>query len=835
VISDKEKDELIKLLNDKKPIPSHYKHKIFSKEGAEFVERTGIYKLEYKGKFKEQEILAGTLSAPLQKVRGFNSNNSFEDDWSNKLIFGDNLLALKAIYDDQRGENLYKTKDKIKLIYIDPPFATKKDFMKDKEKAYRDKVFGAKFIEFIRKRLILLREILADDGAIYVHLDWKKGHYIKAVLDEVFGENNFLNEITWVRSTNPKGSQFQSNRFDVFTDSIFFYRKSESSTINIDVVRAELTEKEIEEKYKYTDEKGRYYDGPMIRSETMGPRPTLVYEYKGFTPGSYGWRVEKKKLELIDESGDLGWTSKGKPFRKLRPCDDKGKPIGNFWNDISLINSQADERVGYPTQKPEQLLERIIRCSSNEGDIVLDAFSGSGTTIVTAEKLKRRWIGIDCGKLAIYTAQQRLLNLTESIGFSKKDERREHERTADFVEHSKSNSRALMMLYDKARKGELLITDDFLEDLAIFCDKYISPSTGKNKSKGESISLICPKDKFLVSSHIILNGVSIWKVGKVSVVIGRITFLISFQEDKKPVEKPKYVASRKFELFNAGIYDKEKINELPWINYKSFVMQLFNIRADEHQIHGQDVDGYIGADRAIVWNYPDHKDWVLDYEYVNSLHHSLGGRAGDRLYVISPVISMDFMEDEIKMGSTIYTFLKVPISFLINLTQTENPTGSIQQPISEDSVNEVIDAVGFDFISQPIVEYDVNSSLKEPQNLTVNITKFHSNTLSIDPDDFPNFSTLSMVLVDTNYNGDIFQLTNVFWAEDLVSSELTRLGKQANSHNDKSSLCESLEIEIALKDVDEKNILEQIMVIFVDKYGNEKKVILDLENIHGSK
>src|SRR3989339_658653 len=119
---------------------------------------------------------------------------AFPDSWRNMLIFGDNLLALKTLYEDQRGPNKYGTKNKIKLIYIDPPFATKQDFMKDREKAYRDKIIGAQFIEFLRKRLLLLREVLADDGSIYVHLDYKKGHYIKNVLDEIFGEYNFLCE-----------------------------------------------------------------------------------------------------------------------------------------------------------------------------------------------------------------------------------------------------------------------------------------------------------------------------------------------------------------------------------------------------------------------------------------------------------------------------------------------------------------------------------------------------------------------------------------------------------------------------------------------------------------
>lgn len=156
------------------------------------------------------------------------------------------------------------------------------------------------------------------------------------------------------------------------------------------------------------DEKGKFYDGPMICSASMGERPNLVYEYKGYTPPPQGWRVSKDKLVKIDEAGDLGWSSTGAPYRKLRPHDDKGKPIGNLWDDISLINSQADERLGYPTQKPEKLLERIINLSTEPDALVLDCFMGSGTTQAVAMKLGRRFIGADINMGAIQTTTKRL-------------------------------------------------------------------------------------------------------------------------------------------------------------------------------------------------------------------------------------------------------------------------------------------------------------------------------------------------------------------------------------------------------------------------------------------
>ena len=140
----------------------------------------------------------------------------------------------------------------------------------------------------------------------------------------------------------------------------------------------------------------------------MGTRPNLVYEYKGYTPDASGWRVNLEKLIDIDKKGNLGWSNTGKPYRKIRPEDDTGNPVGNFWGDIDLINPQAQERLGYPTQKPKALLERIIQASSNEGDTVLDAFCGCGTSIDAAEGLHRKWIGIDISPIAISLIKRRL-------------------------------------------------------------------------------------------------------------------------------------------------------------------------------------------------------------------------------------------------------------------------------------------------------------------------------------------------------------------------------------------------------------------------------------------
>jgi site-specific DNA-methyltransferase (adenine-specific)/adenine-specific DNA-methyltransferase len=345
------------------------------------------------------------------------------DGWLNSIFWGDNLQVMSHLLKKFRGQ--------IKLIYIDPPFDSKVDYKKTislkgisatndstvfEEKQYSDLWNNDEYLQFLYERLILLRELLAKNGSIWIHCDSHRNSYIRVMLDEVFGPENFLNDITWVRSTNPKGSQHKSAKFDQFTDTILLYRKGPEFELNTLDVRAPLSEEEILEKYYRTDDKGRYYDGPIVRSMSMGTRPTMVYEYKGFTPPPCGWRVSPQTLKRIDEEGNLGWTSNNQPFRKLRPQDDRGHPVGNIWNDISLINSQSNERLGYPTQKPEKLLERIIRAGSEPGDLVFDCFMGSGTTLAAAMKLGRRFMGADINLGAVQTTTKRLLRLKEEVG-----------------------------------------------------------------------------------------------------------------------------------------------------------------------------------------------------------------------------------------------------------------------------------------------------------------------------------------------------------------------------------------------------------------------------------
>jgi len=300
------------------------------------------YELVYAAKMRKEEILSSTKAAPLQKVRTYHQGNKVKNTWENKLILGDNLKVLKALSTDS------EVCGKVNLIYIDPPFATKRDFMKDQVKAYTDKITGSAFIEFTRKRLILMHHLLADDGIMVVHLDQKKGHYIKIILDEIFGEHNFINELIWHYDQGVRGK----DRFGKKHDNIFVYSKS----------------------------------------------------------GNYNFNAQDVLVPF--ESGMTEWRyTKGGQAGKEMPA---GKIPSDVW-DIKL-NAMSKEHIGYPTQKPEELLSRIIKAFSKEDQLVMDAFAGSGTTLAVAEKLNRRWIGIDCGKLSIYTIQSRFLSLHAEIG-----------------------------------------------------------------------------------------------------------------------------------------------------------------------------------------------------------------------------------------------------------------------------------------------------------------------------------------------------------------------------------------------------------------------------------
>ena len=337
--------ELMKILASGKNIPETYKDIIFPTINKE-------YELSYAGKMRAEDVLSckdGVYSMPLQVEKTFGTK---KNDWSNIICFGDNLQLLKTINENIDPIIKDKVKGKVKLIYIDPPFATESDFKNSKGvKAYSDKVKGTEFIEFLRKRLILAKEILAEDGSIYVHLDEKMSHYIKVVMDEVFGSNCFQREVVW-RIGWVSGYKTAAKNWIRNHDVILYYTKDPNN---------------------------------FIFNKEYIPYPEDYVRRDGSKPSG------------------------------------KGVPIEDTWNCSSLdildsiqIMSFSGEKTNYPTQKNENLIARIIKASTNPGDLIMDFFGGSGTTAAVAEKLDRKWITCDLGKLSYYTMQKRILNIENS-------------------------------------------------------------------------------------------------------------------------------------------------------------------------------------------------------------------------------------------------------------------------------------------------------------------------------------------------------------------------------------------------------------------------------------
>lgn len=364
----------------------------------------------------------------------------------NFLYYGDNLEVLRRYIKDES----------VDLIYLDPPFNSNRSYnvlFKDEsglsdaqikafddswhwgstaEKTYQDLVQNAPlgianmiaafrsfihdnqmmaYLVMMAARLIELHRVLKPTGSIFLHCDPTASHYLKIIMDSIFNPVNFINDIIWERYTRPKGSQFSARKFGDATDSILFYTKSPVYKFFLNEIKPLLNDDEIYDRYSLEDEKGRYYSGPLLRSASMGFRPNLVFEFKGYTPGPEGWRMSKDKLEDLDKNGDVFFTTNGIPRRKIRPENAPTRPITNIWTDIQAIGSQAKERLGFPTQKPLALLERIIQVSSEPGDIILDPFSGCGTAITAAQKLGRKWIGIDITHLAIAMHKSRLKDM----------------------------------------------------------------------------------------------------------------------------------------------------------------------------------------------------------------------------------------------------------------------------------------------------------------------------------------------------------------------------------------------------------------------------------------
>ena len=341
-----------------------------------------------------------TVNEPRAKELQLSLHDAYPEnyprDWKNLLIWGDNKIVMSSLLKGDPERGIPSMAGKITLIYIDPPFFTGADFtIKTKlgderiekepsiieERAYKDTWSGgiASYLRYMYERLVLMRELLADNGSIYVHLDWHVGHYVKVMMDEIFGYENFRNEIVWCYRTMQTSKSTWARKHDI----ILFFSKTNSFIFNLDSVLEPYPES-YAKRFKYVDEHGRRF---MIRG-------------KG---GPFGYGQGDLKLE--DEQRYPEFT--------YRQYMQKGS-IPKDWWEIDMLNSNSPERVQFDTQKPEAFLKRIILASSNPGDIVADFFCGSGTTLAVAEKLGRRWIGCDLSKFAIQVTRKRLLDIHNS-------------------------------------------------------------------------------------------------------------------------------------------------------------------------------------------------------------------------------------------------------------------------------------------------------------------------------------------------------------------------------------------------------------------------------------
>ncbi len=351
-------------------------------------------KLNYDAKVELSEILdpAGSF-----EIKGLSEADFTKDKLNRILISGDNFQAMKNLI------NKHNLSGSIDLVYIDPPFASNNIFKVGKLRtstmsaasgdilAYSDNLEGAEYLEFLRQRLILIRELMSERASIYLHIDYKIGHYVKIVMDEVFGIDNFKNDITRVKC-NPKN--FARKGYGNIKDMILFYTKTDNFTWN--EPRQERENGELDRLFNKIDAEGRRYTtnplhapGETVSGESGQPWNGLK------PPEGRHWRYSHSVLNELEAAGLIEWSKNGVPRKKIFPEDFPTKRVQDIWEFKDKPNPI------YPTEKNLDLLSRIIQTSSNQGDLVLDTFCGSGGFLFAAEQLQRRWLGIDASKEAI--------------------------------------------------------------------------------------------------------------------------------------------------------------------------------------------------------------------------------------------------------------------------------------------------------------------------------------------------------------------------------------------------------------------------------------------------
>ena len=378
--------------------------------------------LRYKGNYDIKGKLVRGM--PLYEMQTLETVGEAEKAKQNLVIRGECISA--CAYLKEKGIL-------VDLVYIDPPFASGADYSKtvyirqnpklakalkqaeeeleiEDLKSFEEKMYGdvwnkEKYLNWMYENLCAIKSVMSETASIYVHLDYHIGHYVKILMDEIFGEGNFINEIVWRRKGGTALGTMQ--RLSVAYDTIFIYSKSENYTLK--PVYTEADEEYIEQQFRYSDTDGRRYMITVLRSPN--PRPNLMYDYKGYKTPPNGWAITKENMEDLEHKGYLHFPdSKDKQiYKKIYLDEYQGQAINNLWTDIATLKGSNSELVGYATQKPEELLERIINMSSDENMIVADFFGGSGVTAAVANKLNRRFIHCDVGINSVQTVRDRLI------------------------------------------------------------------------------------------------------------------------------------------------------------------------------------------------------------------------------------------------------------------------------------------------------------------------------------------------------------------------------------------------------------------------------------------
>jgi len=443
-LTEQEQQEIIRFIEADKPLPDKYRFLLFEdKREVELVwngktnEVCNIV-LPFQTIEQVDEPRAEKPSEDNMQLALFDTRGRQRKGWTNKLIWGDNKLVLSSLKNGPLREEI-EAQGGLKLIYIDPPFDVGADFSMDieigeetftkdpnilEEIAYRD-TWGQgadSFITMIYERLRLMHDLLAKDGSIYVHCDWRVNGYFRLVLEEVFGKDRFVNDICWKRSVNTSSIGKIWKRAQ---DTIYHFTKSADYIFNFQ--RKPLSETSMQI-YSLEDTRGRYRLVPLLVSGRRGG--VTGQPWRGIDPNKRGkngmhWVTTHEKLEAYENEGLIVWPKKkdGLPNLKYYLSDNEGVIVSDLWDDIANVGANRAESLDYPTQKPEALLERIINASSNEGDLVADFFCGSGTTAAVAEKLGRKWIATDLGKFAIHTTRKRMIEVQRQLKADGKDYR----------------------------------------------------------------------------------------------------------------------------------------------------------------------------------------------------------------------------------------------------------------------------------------------------------------------------------------------------------------------------------------------------------------------------